>query len=74
MVRGYHSDVHNHQMAVVTGTEGPSSLVSAGDDVIMVKTLVDGTVDALKLELELLPTIGKVGSKSGSIDDYHRRK
>lgn len=55
--------IRNRQMAVVSDTEGPASSVSAGDDVISVKTLVNGTVDAIKLELELLPTIGEVGSK-----------
>lgn len=60
-----YSVVHHHQMAVVSDTEGPASSVSAGDDVISVKTLVNGTVDAIKLELELLHAIGEVGSKSG---------
>ena len=48
-------------MAVVSGTEGPAFSVSSGDDIIMVETRVNGTIDAIKLELELLPAVGEVG-------------
>lgn len=48
-------------MAVVIDTEGPASSVSFGDDVVAVETVSDGTVDAIKLELELLSTVGEVG-------------
>lgn len=48
------------QMAVVIDTEGPASSVTFGDDVVTVETLVNGTVDAIKLELELLPAVGEV--------------
>lgn len=48
------------QMAVVVDSEGPASSVASGDDVITVETLINGTVDAIKLELELLPDVGEV--------------
>ncbi|CAM9683879.1 unnamed protein product, partial [Hapterophycus canaliculatus] len=48
------------QMAVVIDTEGPASSVTFGDDVMTVETLINGTVDAIKLELELLPAVGEV--------------
>lgn len=47
-------------MAVVIDTEGPASSVMSGDDVVTVETLVNGTVDAIKLELELLSAVGEV--------------
>lgn len=47
-------------MAVVSDTDGPSDTVTSGDDVIMVETVLNGTVDAIKLELELLPAVGEV--------------
>ncbi len=48
-------------MAVVIDTEGPAFSVPFGDDVVTVETVSDGTVDAIKLELELLSTVGEVG-------------
>lgn len=48
------------QMAVVSDTEGPASSVTARDDGVMVATVLNGTVDAIKLELELLPAVGEV--------------
>lgn len=47
-------------MTVVSGTEGPASSVTSGDDMVTVETLFNGTVDAIKLELELLPAVGEV--------------
>ncbi|CAN0500464.1 unnamed protein product, partial [Scytosiphon promiscuus] len=47
-------------MAVVSTDEGPASSVTSGDDVVIVETLLNGTVNALKLELELLPAVGEV--------------
>lgn len=52
--------VDNAQMAVVSNDEGPASSVTSGDDVVIVETLFNGTVNALKLELELLPAVGEV--------------
>lgn len=52
--------VDNAQMAVVSSDEGPASSVASGDDVVVVETLLNGTVNALKLELELLPAVGEV--------------
>lgn len=54
-------------MAVISDTEGPASSVVSGDDVVMVGTLFNGTLDAIKLELELLPAIGEVSSSRGWI-------
>lgn len=51
-------------MAVVIDSEGPASSVASGDDVVTVETLINGTVDAIKLELELLPAVGEVSSCS----------
>ncbi|CAN0537547.1 unnamed protein product, partial [Scytosiphon promiscuus] len=48
------------QMAIVIGTEGPAASVTSGDDLVTIETLVNGTVDAIKLELELLPAVGEV--------------
>lgn len=50
-------------MTVVIDTEGPASSVTSGDDVVAVNTVTDGTVDAIKLELELLSTVGEVRRK-----------
>ncbi|CAM9800578.1 unnamed protein product [Ectocarpus sp. 6 AP-2014] len=47
-------------MAVVIDTEGPASSVTFGDDTVTVGTLINGTVDSIKLELELLPAVGEV--------------
>lgn len=47
-------------MAVIIDTEGPGYSVTSGDDVVKVETLINGTVDAIKLELELLPAVGEV--------------
>lgn len=47
-------------MGVISGGEGPASSLAWGDDVIMVETLLNGTVGAIKLELELLPAVGEV--------------
>lgn len=47
-------------MVVVSDTDGPSDTVTSGDDVLMVETVLNGTVDAIKLELELLPAVGEV--------------
>lgn len=52
--------VDNAQMAVVSSDEGPASSVASGDDIVIVGTLLNGTVNALKLELELLPAVGEV--------------
>ena len=49
------------QMAVVIDTEGPAASVTFGDDVVSVTTETDGTVDDIKLELELLSAVGEVG-------------
>lgn len=48
------------QMAVIVDTEGPATSVTFGDDVVSVSTRDDGTVDDIKLELELLSTVGEV--------------
>lgn len=48
------------QMAVVIDTEGPADSVTFGDDVVTVETVTDGTVDDIKLELELLSAVGEV--------------
>lgn len=48
------------QMALVIDTEGPASSVTFGDDTVTVGTLINGTVDSIKLELELLPAVGEV--------------
>lgn len=50
-------------MAVVSDTEGPASSVTSGDDIVFVETLYNGTVNAVKLELELLPAVGEVGPR-----------
>lgn len=52
--------VDNAQMAVVSDAEGPASSVTAGDDVVTVETLFNGTANAIKIELELLPAVGEV--------------
>lgn len=48
------------QMAVRSGSGGPASTVRVQDDVISVETLLNGTIDAIKMELEVLPTVGEV--------------
>lgn len=50
-------------MEVVIDTEGPADSVTFGDDVITVGTETDGTVDDIKLELELLPAVGEVSTQ-----------
>lgn len=52
------------QMAVVIDTEGPASSVAFGDDTVTVGTLINGTVDSIKLELELLPAVGEVNPRA----------
>lgn len=47
-------------MAVVVDTEGPAASVTFGDDVVSVTTETEGTVDDIKLELELLSAVGEV--------------
>lgn len=54
--------IFNAQMAVVSDTEGPASSVTSGDDIVSVETLYNGTVNAIKLELELLPAVGEVSA------------
>lgn len=49
------------QMAVISGTEGPAFAVASGDDTVSIYTLKNGTLDSIKLELELLSTVGEVG-------------
>lgn len=49
-------------MAVVIDTEGPADAVTFGDDVVTVETVTDGTVDDIKLELELLSAVGEVSN------------
>lgn len=54
------------QMTVISGTEGPASAVVSGDDTVSIHTLINGTVDSIKLELEVLSTVGEV-----SLHVYH---
>lgn len=63
--------VGNAQMAVVSNEEGPASSVTSGDDVVSVETLFNGTVNAIKLELELLPAVGEVKSYTITIVNNH---
>ena len=51
------------QMAVIVDTEGPATSVTFGDDVVSVSTHIDGTVDDIKLELELLSAVGEVSKQ-----------
>lgn len=51
------------QLDVVIDTEGPAASVTFGDDVVSVATQTDGTVDDIKLELELLPAVGEVSKQ-----------
>lgn len=51
------------QMEVIVDTEGPATSVSFGDDVVSVSTHIDGTVDDIKLELELLSAVGEVSKQ-----------
>lgn len=48
------------QLAVVSDANGPSDTITSGDDVVMVETVLNGSVGAIKLELELLPAVGEV--------------
>lgn len=52
-------------MAIISDTEGPASTVTSGDDTVSIYTLKNGTSDAIKLELELLSTVGEVCSQRG---------
>lgn len=54
-------------MAIIIDTEGPSSSVTFGDDVVTVDTLINGTVDAIKLEMELLSAVGEVSALGFSL-------